>query len=300
MKRLRPVELGPFDYERENLTRSLWIAEGVTDYYAVLALRRAGFLSTEAYLQSLSAKIDQIQNTSGRMAQSVEQASFDAWIRQYRPDENSINVSISYYTKGHIVGLLLDARIRAVTGGAKSLDDVMRLAFTRYSDARGFTPDQFRAVAEEVVGSSLKPFWQTAIEGTEELDYSDLASTLGVRFRDAQNGGGRPWLGIATRNDAGRLVIAQVRRDGPSFLAGLNVDDEILGIDEIRLRADRFDARLAQYSPGARITLLVARRDELVRIPLTLGSPPPPRWRLEVSPSLTDAQRRSQVAWLGQ
>lgn len=297
IKRLRPAELGPFDYENENLTRSLWIAEGITDYYGDLLVRRAGFMTDEDYLQDVSAKIDEIQNTPGRLVQSVELASLDAWIRQYRPDENSLNVSISYYTKGHVLGVLLDAKIRSLSGGAKSLDDVMRLAFGRYSGARGYTPREFRAVAEEVAGQSLAAFWQTAVEGVAELDYTEVLSTYGLRFRDATNGPGR-WLGIATRNDAGRLVVAQVRRDGPAFDAGLNVDDEILGVDDVRVRADRFDARLAQYAAGDRITLLVVRRDQLLRVPVTLAPEPSRRWRLEPVPSPTSTQKKHLQDWL--
>lgn len=298
IKRLRPVELGPFDYENEVLTRSLWIAEGVTDYYGDLLVRRAGFATEDEYLQAVSAKIEEVQNTPGRLMQSAEQSSLDAWIRQYRPDENSINVSVSYYTKGHVIGLLLDARVRALTGGARSLDDVMRLAFARYGGAKGFTPDQFRAVAEEVAGQSLQPFWQAAIEGTVELDYTEVLSTFGLRFRDAPVSGGR-WLGVLTRNDAGRLVVAQVRSDGPAFLAGLNVDDEIVGVDEMRVRADRFDGRLAQYNAGDRVTLLIVRRDQLMRVPVTLAAEPGRRWRLEPLPSQTEPQRRHLSSWLG-
>ncbi|MEQ1731635.1 MAG: PDZ domain-containing protein, partial [Vicinamibacterales bacterium] len=298
VKRLRPVELGPFDYENEVLTRSLWIAEGVTDYYGDLLVRRAGFTTQDEYLQALSSKIEEVQNTPGRLLQSASQSSLDAWIRQYRPDENSVNVSISYYTKGHVLGFLLDTRIRALTAGSKSLDDVMRLAFSRYSGARGYTPDEFLAVAEEVAGASLKPFWQTAIDGTAELDYAEALSTLGLKFREVGANGGR-WLGIATRNDAGRLVVAQVRSDGPSFLAGVNVDDEIIGIDDLRVRAERFDARLAQYNAGDRVTLLVVRRDQILRLPVTLAAPPLPRWRLEVLAAQSESQRRQMSNWLG-
>jgi predicted metalloprotease with PDZ domain len=298
VKRLRPVELGPFDYEREVLTRSLWIAEGVTDYYGELLMRRAGFSTQDEYLQALSAKIEEVQSTPGRRLQSVEQSSLDAWIRQYRPDENSVNVSISYYTKGHVIGFLLDTRIRRLTGGARSLDDVMRLAFSRYSGARGYTPAEFMAVAEEVAGASLRDFWQVAIEGTAELDYAEALGTLGLRFRDTANGGGR-WLGVATRNDGGRLVIAQVRRDGPAFLAGLNVDDEIVGIDELRIRADRFDARLGQYNAGDSVTFLIIRRDQLIRVPVTLAPEPTRRWRLEAVPVAAEPQRQHLSSWLG-
>ena len=114
VKRLRPVELGPFDYENEVHTKSLWIAEGITDYYADLALHRAGLMSREEFLDSLSDKVEELQTTPGRLVQSAELASFDAWIKYYRPDENSVNTAISYYTKGAVVALLLDALVGVV------------------------------------------------------------------------------------------------------------------------------------------------------------------------------------------
>ena len=156
VKRLRPVELGPFDYENEVHTKSLWIAEGVTDYYGDLAVHRAGLVTRDEFLDSLSAKIEELQTTPGRAVQSVELASFDAWIKYYRPDENSLNTSISYYTKGAVAAFLLDARIRKVTSGARSLDDVMRAAYERYAGSAGYTADEFRIVAEQVAGTSLK------------------------------------------------------------------------------------------------------------------------------------------------
>src|SRR6185437_2416421 len=127
IKRLRPVELGPFDYENENPTRSLWMAEGFTEYYGALMVHRAGFTSRAEYLGadtasagSLSALINTLQNTPGRLVQSAEQASFDAWIKLYRPDENTGNSAVSYYTKGEVVAWLLDAKIRAATNDKKS------------------------------------------------------------------------------------------------------------------------------------------------------------------------------------
>ena len=297
VKRLRPVELGPFNYEKENPTRSLWIAEGVTDYYGALNLHRAGLSSREEFLEMISANIAELQTTPGRRVQSAEQASFDAWIKYYRPDENSGNTSISYYTKGAVLGFLLDARIRKATNGAKGLDDVMRLAFQRYAGATGYTPADFRAVAEEVAGTSLKAFWETAVEGTAELDYAEALDTLGLRFRGAASPQ-RPWLGVTTRNDGGRLLVSQVRRDGPSSTAGLNVDDEILAINDYRVRADRLDDRLQLYRPGERVMLLIARREQLMRLEIALDREPAREWRLEVSPSVTAQQTQQLERWL--
>jgi len=299
VKRLRPVELGPFDYENENHTRSLWMAEGVTDYYADLLVHRAGLTTREEYLDSLSSKIEEVQTTPGRLVQSAELASFDAWIRYYRPDENSPNVSISYYTKGAVVAFLLDAKIRSATKGRRSLDDVMRAAYQKYAGPRGFTPDEFREVAESVAATPLRAFWDSAISGVSELDYREALDMFGLRFRPASaTAPAKAWLGITTRVDAGRLLVSQVRRDTPAIAAGLNVDDEILAIDEFRVRADAWNTRLEQYKPGDSVQLLVARRDQLMRIPVTFGAEPPREWRLEVTSTASDAQKTRLSEWL--
>ncbi len=297
VKRLRPVELGPFDYENEVQTRSLWMAEGVTDYFAELLVHRAGLSTQAEYLDSLSNKIEELQTTPGRAVQSAELASFDAWIRYYRPDENSPNVSISYYTKGAVIAFLLDAKIRKATGGRRTLDDVMRAAYGQYSGERGFEPGQFPRVAEQVAGVSLAAFWDSAIEGTSELDYAEALETFGLRFRPAA-ASGRATLGVTTRNDGGRLVVSQVRRGTPALAAGVNVDDEILAIDEFRVRADQWPARLEQYQPDDTISLLLARRDRLMRLDVKLGPEPPRQWRLELDPGAGEAGQTQRAGWL--
>jgi predicted metalloprotease with PDZ domain len=169
IKRLRPVELGPFNYDDEVFTRSLWIAEGITDYYAELLVHRAGLSSQAEYIDALSNKVEELQTTPGRLVQPVDLASFDAWIKFYRPDENTSNASVSYYTKGAVMGFLLDARIRRASGGAKSLDDVLRAASQKFSGGRGYTPDEFRTVAEQTSGLNLRSFWADAVEGTDVM-----------------------------------------------------------------------------------------------------------------------------------
>jgi predicted metalloprotease with PDZ domain len=301
VKRLRPAELGPFNYEEEVLTRSLWIAEGFTEYYAALAVHRAGLSTREEFLDGLSNLIEELQATPGRLVQSVEQASFDAWIKYYRPDENSPNVAISYYTKGAVIAFLLDARVRTATRGAKTLDDVMRAAYQRFSGAQGFTPDEFRAVTESVAGVSLSAFWDAAVAGREELDYREALATFGLRFRPGEaprpDRPGRAWLGVATRADAGRLMVTEVRRGTPAEAAGLNVDDEILAINGFRVRPDQLAARLEQYASGASMTLLVARRDQVLTLEGRFGAEPPRQWRLEVDPSAAAAEGQ-RTRWL--
>ncbi len=298
VKRLRPVELGPFDYENENYTRSLWLAEGVTSYYGPLALARAKLSTQQQLLQAMSQAIGQLQATPGRLVTPVEQASFDAWIGLYRTTENSSNTTISYYTKGQVIGLLLDAKIRKLTGGRRSLDDAMRLAYQRYGGAHGYTPQEFRAVCSEVAGEDLSEWFRRVLETTEELDYSEMLDWYGLRFRPPQ---GRPQLvtGISTSaNTPGRIVISGLRRGTPAYDAGFNVDDEILAVNGFRVRAEQWPSMLENFKPGTTVEVLIARRDQLMTLRLPLEARTPESWTLEVRPDASEEQKARLAAWV--
>ncbi len=290
VKRLRPVELGPFDYENENYVKTLWVAEGFTDYYADILPKRAGIESKEEFLDGISNQIEQVQTVPGRLVTPVNMASYDTWIKQYRPDENTANMSVNYYPKGAVIAFLLDAKIRKATSGARSLDTGMQWAMQRYSGDKGYTPDQFYAVMSEAAGTDLKGWFAKTAESTEELDYTEALDYYGLRFRPVDTKNARAYIGGGTRNDAGRLVITSVRRGTPAIDAGLNVDDEIIAIDDVRVRADGLAARLEQYKAGDRIAVLVARRDRLMKIDVTLGPEPGRAWRLEPLPNATAEQ----------
>jgi predicted metalloprotease with PDZ domain len=174
----------------------------------------------------------------------------------------------------------------------------MRLAYERYSGPKGFTPEQFYQVMGEVAGTDLRPWFQQTVESTEELDYAEALAWYGLRFKTVDPKIQRAWTGLVTRVDAGRLLVSQVRRGTPAFAAGLNVDDEIIAIDDIRIRPDGLPARLEQYKVGDQITVLVSRRDRLMRLPLTLAAEPGPAWRLEVHPQATDDQKKHLAEWL--
>ena len=183
VKRLRPLELGPFDYEREPHTPSLWISEGFTSYFGELAVRRAGLNMRADVLKSLSSKIDQLQRSPGRLAQTLEQSSLDVWTSESVSGVNTnAKTSVSYYVKGQIAGFLLDAAVRHATNGARALDDVMRLAYRRYGGDRGFTPDEFRATTSEVAGTDLSAWFKRTVASTSELDYDEALEWYGLRF----------------------------------------------------------------------------------------------------------------------
>ncbi|MDE0934428.1 MAG: hypothetical protein OSA89_00820, partial [Mariniblastus sp.] len=178
IRRLRPKSLITYDYENEVYTDSLWIAEGITSYYEDLALVRAGLLSRSEFLSRLSGDVEGVQRTGGRKLQSLKDSSYDAWIKYYRPDENSSNTRISYYSKGAVAAFLLDAKIRKLTKGEKSLDDLMRKLFADYVTT-GYTTDEFRAAASELAGEDLSDWFASVIDSTDELDYSDIEA-IGV------------------------------------------------------------------------------------------------------------------------
>lgn len=296
VKRLRPVELGPFDYERENHTRSLWIAEGVTSYYDALLLHRSGLSTVDEYLGMLSDRVQAVQRTPGRAIRSLELASFDAWIRYYRRDENSVNTDMSYYDKGAAVAWLLDARIRAATRGKKSLDDVMRAAYDRFSGERGFRTEAFYALASEIAGVDLGPWFEAHAGGTDELDYGPALKWLGLRFAPSEEAPDRGWLGIDTAYSGGRLRVAEVLRGGPAWQAGVNPDDELVAIEGYRLGPD-LGERLRQYRPGTRVELLVSRRQRMVTLPVVLG-PPPTAPVIEFDPDASKVAAGRRAAWL--
>ncbi len=323
VKRLRPAELGPFDYEGEVYTRALWFAEGVTSYYDALLVHRAGLSSREEYLGSLSQEIEELQTTPGRLVQALEDSSFDAWIKYYRKDENSVNTGISYYTKGAVVAFLLDARIREATGGRRSLDDVLRLAWRRHAGDRGFQHSELRGLVQEVLGSAASPadpksvpddlpaWLARALETTEELDYGPALSWYGLRLvesdddaRDSKSG--QPgfeeppagWLGADTEVQSGRLMVTQVRRGTPAYEAGINVGDEILALGDYRVPPEGWEDRLEAYRPGQKETILLARRERLTQLPVVFGEKPGLPWKLEVDPEATPEQLGRLEDWL--
>ncbi len=300
VKRLRPAALGPFDYERENHTRSLWVAEGLTSYYEAVLPRRAGLMSDKEFLESLSEDIRSVQTTPGRLVDAVTEASYDAWIKLYKRHENSANSSISYYSKGAVVGFLLDAEIRRRSAGKRSLDDALRAAWDRYSGERGFTEEEFRALLSETAGEDLSAWLEQALDRGEELDFERALQWFGLRFKapEEKEEDSPAWLGAKVESREGRLVVSVVKRTTPAHEAGVQVDDEILAIDDYRIGTDALDKRLDQYHPGDEVALLVARRGRLTALRVTLGEKPTETWTLEVDPEAEEEAAARRQYWL--
>ena len=307
VKRIRPEPLGPFDYRRENHTRQLWAMEGVTSYYEKRFVAAAGLYAKERFLERIAEEIAGLQAQPGRALQSLEQSSFDAWIKYYRPDENSGNTSISYYQKGMLVALMLDLEIRALTARAKCLDDVLsHLGRRAAAGGAGFAePDGYLAAVEEVAGAqdgAFRSFFERSVSGTEELDYERALGHAGLTLswtNPAPKEGDRPgWLGVATRPEGRSLVIGSVRSDGPAAVAGLYAGDELIAIDGERVDAARLPARLAERPPGTTIRTTLFRRDELLEIAVTLGEPRSESVKIVPIEGATPSQTGLREAWL--
>lgn len=300
VKRLRPVELGPFDYENEVYTRSLWIAEGVTSYYDDLLVRRAGLFDRKEYLSRLAKTVDRLQGTPGRRVQDLESSSFDAWIKFYRPDENALNARISYYVKGAMVAFVLDAKIRGATKDTRSLDDVMRRAYARYSGERGYTDEEFREVVREVAGPAVRDWLATTLVGTDELELEAALDYFGLRFAEPKpNEPRKAWIGIGTRNDGERVFVTEVVRDSPAWRAGVSAEDEVLAIGPYRALASRWAELLEAASPDEVTSLAVSRRGRLRNLPIILGERPLSGRTIEPQPWANAAHQRRLDAWLG-
>jgi len=302
VKRIRPDALGPFDYTKENYTRSLWVAEGITSYYGDLMVRRAGLTSEKDYLDGLANSIQSLQNTPGRLEMSAEEASFNAWIKEYRPDENSVNSQISYYDKGELLGLLLDLEIRRRTNNARSLDDVMRYLYHEfYEKNRNYAPEDFQKACEVMAGSSLDDFFKRYVRGRDELNYNAALTAAGLELRTGAAGdsaqGERPYLGANLTQNADRLVVSSVRSGTPAYEQGLNANDQIVALNGVRVNRDLFEGLIGAKHPGDVIHLTLFRNDDLRTLDIKLGVRDAPYKIVQSSPA-TDEQKRIYQSWV--
>jgi predicted metalloprotease with PDZ domain len=295
VKRLKPAELATIDYTRENYTALLWFFEGFTSYYDDLMLRRAGRIDDQGYLRLVGKTIGGVLATPGRGVQSVAQASFDAWVKYYRSDENTPNATVSYYTKGALVALALDLTLR--TEGHGSLDAVMRELWTR-SGGGPISEADIAAALEHVGRRSFAGELAAWVHGTGDLPLRGLLERAGLTWK-TEPGTLAQRLGL--RVTEGALTGVQVKgvlRGSLAEKAGLAAGDELLAADGWRLR--RLDDLQTWLTPGAAVPLLVARDQRIVTLRLTTTPLPTDAGgiTLGVSESASTAQQRLRRAWL--
>src|SRR5439155_4994009 len=215
-------------------------------------LRRAGTTAVDRYLELLGEQMSELAETPGRHLQSLEEASLDAWIKYYRPDEHSVNSSISYYRKGAVASLLLDLEMRRRSRGARSLDDLMRTLWERYGQPNvGVPEDGYQRAVAELVPGDWGPFFDHAIRGRGDLSYDAALAAVGLEVEwRADPQAAEAWLGLQTRSEAGRLRVVSVLSNGPAWGTGLSAGDEILAIDSLRVDEATLGDRLRDYPPG--------------------------------------------------
>lgn len=301
VKRLRPKPLGPFNYDEENYTSLLWIIEGFTAYYDNLITRRCGFRDERDYLQMLALEFNTVYNRPGFEYQSVGLASFDTWIKQYRPDENSANTSISYYNKGAMLAVALDTKIIRETNGLYRLDDVLKAAYTHFYliEGRGFEEKEFQLLAEEVTGVSLSEIFG-AVYSLKELDYNSYFNPMGYELVDLNENNQSLSLGIKTANNDTRILIKAVDRHSGAWHAGLNVNDEIIGVNGYRLDPNgrELEHIIHDSHAGDVIDVLVARDGVLKTIPVTLSYSDKKAYVIQPLENRSEEQRRLGSIWL--
>ena len=267
VKRLRPAEFFRYDYSQENYTELLWFFEGFTSYYDDLLLRRAGLIDDANYLKLLAKATNQVLQTPGRSVQTVAQASFDAWVKYYRQDENTPNATVSYYTKGSLVALCLDLTLRRE--GKTTLDDVMRALWKRCAGGP-MTEADLRAELASLAGRSFDNELDQWVHSTAELPLAELLAAHGVALKPEQPQLAQR-LGLrVTENHS--VQLKTVLRGGPAEKAGMAAGDEWLGL-QVQGQGWRI-ARLedvAFYAGAAtQVTAVVARDGRLLQLPMAL------------------------------
>ncbi|WP_291994811.1 PDZ domain-containing protein [Candidatus Accumulibacter sp. ACC003] len=277
VKRIKPAAFVNCNLDAENYTTLLWAFEGFTSYYDDLALLRCGLITAEDWLGLIATTIDKVQRDPGRRRQTLAESSFDAWTKYYRPNENTPNAVVSYYTKGSLVALALDLTLRASTSNRCSLDELMRVLWQRHGErdqhgGMAVGDDDIRQLAEELSGLDLERFFADAVHGTAELPLAALLKPFGIRLQ-RDDGSGVPTLGVKTSSSGDELRLATVYAASPAQVAGLSAGDLLLAIDGLRVTAATIERVLCRKNAGETVRVHAFRRDELMEFSVVLGAP---------------------------
>lgn len=311
VKRIKPAAFTPYDLTRENYTRLLWAFEGFTSYYQDLFLLRAGLITKARWLEMIGERLTALIRTDGRKRQSVADSSFDAWIRLYRPDEETANSTVSYYLKGSLVALVLDLELRRLSDGQRSLDDVLRLLWERHGQTgEGVAEDGVERLIEEVAGTTLQPLFDRILYSTDELPIDEVLASHGLVVErraatGAEDRGGkaargellRCFIGARLRSEGEHVKVASVRRGSPADLAGLTPGDEIVAIDGLRAAAKTAFQQLHAREPGTAVELALFRRDELTSLTFTAGKPVEDTCVVREKAEAGESERRLLSGW---
>jgi predicted metalloprotease with PDZ domain len=280
VKRVRPIELGPFDYDQENYTSLLWVMEGFTSYYEKLILVRAGFMGKEDFLNKLQGSINYVEGSVGTRVQPVAHASFDAWIKAYRPTENSANTSMTYYSRGSVIASIIDILIIDNSKGKQCLDHFFQHLYKKYfiEMNRGFSETEFKAELEKFVGKNLDEFYKKYIDGTEILPYAEVFDKVGISIID--NTSFKPSFGATVREEGGKVMVKNVRAGSSAEESGISVGDEIVGCNSYRVDQAMLEAMMSGLATAETADLLIAREEKLFSVKVRMTNFRKPNFQL--------------------
>lgn len=283
VKRIRPIELGPFNYDEENYTTLLWVMEGFTSYYDELLLRRAGYYSQDDYLAKIQNTINYVEGSVGTRVQPVAHASFDAWIKAYRPTENSANTTMTYYSRGQMLAALIDAKIIAKYNGTKCLDHFLQQLYSKFYKKmnRGFSEAEFKTELEDFLGENLDSFFEKYINGTEIPPFNDILGAIGVNVESV--GTTKSSFGAAFRQDGGKVIVRSIRSGSSAENAGLSVNDEVIGCNGFRVDQKSFEDFVNNLRTGETFKILVSRDEILYELQVKMSDYTKPQFQFKLS-----------------
>jgi predicted metalloprotease with PDZ domain len=301
IKRLRPAGLTPYRYDQECYTRLLWWFEGGTSYYDWRVLALTGLCTVEEYLEHLAGELAYLDATPGRLFHALEDTSFDAWIKLYRPDENSANSTVSYYRKGEVICALLDLEIRARSAGRASLDAVLAHLWREYGAREAPVPeDAMQAIFERASGVALGDLFDVWIRSAGEVDPTAALARVGLSLeRSSHADAASCTLGVRVRNDGGRAVVSSVTRDSAAARSGIAPGDELIGVGGTRVEGTGVEATLRGRAPGDAVEVLLARDGRILSRTVKVDPPRLDVVKLVAARNASPAARAAFEAWLG-
>ena len=311
VKRLRPIELGPWDWTKPVATRGLWIGEGFTQYYGIVMYHRAGFEDDAGFLRSLADTIETIETSPANKLMSAEASSMSAPFIDaalHRQRTNLPNTSLSYYLKGELIALNLDLLIRGWTRGQRSLDDVMRRAYDEfyvkspnasyYLKGRGYSIEDFARVVSEVAGRDMTDWFAKYIRGVDPLPYDEALAAVGLRL--AKSPASQPYTAgiLIDRDDRQSTRLGVLRTDSPAERAGLQQGDTLLSIGGTNVTRENWMSVLNRYKQGDRVPITIRRLRKTMELSIELGAPEQFDYRIEDLPNATPQMKTLRSAWL--
>ena len=291
VKRIRPIELGPFNYDQEVYTSLLWVMEGFTSYYDELMMLRTGYYSQAEYLTKLQSLINYAEGSVGSRVQPVAHASFDAWIKSYRPNENSANTTMSYYSRGAVIAAAIDAMIINKYNGTKCLDHFMQHLYKTYYEKlnRGFTVAEFKNELAIFTGQDMNDFFKKYIDGTEIIPFADYFSKVGVTVK--QNALTRASFGASVQNSGGKVIIKSIRSNSAAEDAGLSLDDEVIGCNGYRVDQAMLEGIMNGLEVNEEVELLLSRDEILFSVKVKITNYTRPQFILTPTNSVEEAAK---------